>query len=292
MEIIAPWSQFSQRGSPTPLREFHRHNDMELTLLRSGRLTYEMNGRCAPIPPGRLCLLWGGIPHRWAEWSPAIDLQVLCLPMSFFLRLKLPSAFVHALLTGHVIAESDGAREVVDDHLMREWAENIASGRQDLRKVVEMEIEARLHRLALTQPRKGLHPRKPGGEDALARLLGTFCEGATEGCPVEELCRRARLHPKYAMKLFRRECGMTLLQYLHQLRVSHAQRLLMTTGEQILDIALAAGFGSAASFYEIFKKETGAKPSAFRNAEGGQETTTHLRDGNRTKLPFPDSRVG
>ena len=109
-------------------------------------------------------------------------------------------------------------------------------------------------------------PQKRGGEDTLARLLGTVCEGATDGCSVEELCRRARLHPKYAMKLFRRECGITLLQYLHQLRVSHAQRLLMTTGEQILDIALASGFGSAASFYEIFKQKTGSKPSAFRHA--------------------------
>jgi hypothetical protein len=83
MEVVAPWSQFSQRGSPRPLREFHRHNDMELTLLRSGRLTYQINGRLAPIPQGRLCLLWGGVPHRWAEWSPTIDLQVLCLPMAF-----------------------------------------------------------------------------------------------------------------------------------------------------------------------------------------------------------------
>ena len=196
METIAPWSQFSQRGSPSPLREFHRNNDMELTLLRSGRLTYEMNGRSTPIPPGRLCLLWGGIPHRWAEWSPAINLQVLCLPMAFFLRLKLPAGFFHALLTGQVIGESNEARVAVDDHLMREWAENIASGKPELRKVVEMEIEGRLHRLALKQPPKGLQPRKSGGEDALARLLGTFCEGATEGCSVEELCRRARLHRK------------------------------------------------------------------------------------------------
>ena len=270
MLVIAPWSQFSQKGSPTPLREFHRHNDMELTLLRSGRLNYEMNGCCAPIPPGRLCLIWGGIPHRWSEWSSSMNLQVLCLPMSFFLGLKLPPAFVHTLLTGHVVGESDGAREPVDDHLMREWAENIASGRPELRKVVEMEIESRLHRLALTQPRKRLHPRKRGGEDALARLLGIFCEGATDGCSVEELCQRARLHPKYAMRLFRRECGITLLKYLHQLRVSHAQRLLMTSGEQIIDIALASGFGSAASFYEIFKQETGSKPSAFRNAGGAE----------------------
>ena len=271
MLVIAPWCQFSLQGSPSPLRrEFHRHNDMELTLLRSGRLNYDMNGCSAPIPPGRLCLLWGGIPHRWAECSTSINLQVLCLPMSFFLGLKLPPAFVHALLTGHIVGESDGAREPVDDHLMREWAENISSGRPELRKVAEMEIESRLHRLALTPPRKGLHLRKRGGEDALARLLGTFCEGATEGHSVEELSRGAGLHPKYAMRLFKRECGITLLQYLHQLRVSHAQRLLLTTGEKIIDIALDSGFGSAASFYEIFKKETGANPSVFRN-NGGKE---------------------
>jgi AraC-like DNA-binding protein len=40
----------------------------------------------------------------------------------------------------------------------------------------------------------------------------------------------------------------------------------MTTEEQIINIALASGFGSVASFYEIFKQETGSKPSAFRNA--------------------------
>lgn len=268
MEVIPPWSHFTQQGAPIPLREFHRHNDMEVTFLRSGQLTYEMNGRRVPIPKGRLCLLWGGAPHRWLEWSPSIDMQVLCLPMAFFLLLKLPPAFVHYLLTGHIIGESDRARESVDDHLMREWAENITSGKPGLRKVVELEIEARLHRLALTQTRKSPLPKRRGGEDALARLLCVFCEGATEGCSVKELCGRAHLHPKYAMKLFRRECGITLLQYLHQLRVSHAQCLLMTTGEKVIDIALAAGFGSAASFYNIFKKETGSNPSAFRNALG------------------------
>ena len=276
MLVIAPWSQFSQQGLPAPLREFHRHNDMELTLLRSGHLSYWMNGRRALIPQGRLCLFWGGIPHRWSEWSPEIDLQVLCVPMSFFLGLKLPSHFVHQLLTGYVFSESNGTREQVDDHLMQEWGANLTTGHADLRKVVEMEIQGRLHRCALMQTQKPPHEGRPGGEDALARLLGAFCEGATEGHSVEELSRRAGLHPKYAMKLFKRECGITLLQYLHQLRVSHAQRLLMTTQERITDIALDSGFGSAASFYEIFKKETGTNPSVFRD-NGGGEQSRHMQ---------------
>jgi len=37
----------------------------------------------------------------------------------------------------------------------------------------------------------------------------------------------ARRHPNYAMALFRRRCGITVSDYLTQLRVTHAQRLLL-----------------------------------------------------------------
>jgi transcriptional regulator GlxA family with amidase domain len=51
------------------------------------------------------------------------------------------------------------------------------------------------------------------------------------------------------------------------LRVSHAQRLLITTNQKITDIALESGFGSVAPFYAAFEKFGGGKtPTAFRQA--------------------------
>jgi len=266
MLLVKPWSRFLQIGKPMPLVEFHRHNDIELTLLRSGHLTYEMNGRRVAFSAGCLCLFWGGIPHRWVDWSERIDLQVICLPMPFVARMKPADAFLRQLLSGRVFMESDETRSAVDDSLMRDWNENLANGDRELQEIVEVEIEGRLRRMAHNQSPRRRSPIRRGGEDALSRLLGAVCDGATEGCPVTELSRRAGLHPKYAMRLFRRECGTSLLKYLHQLRISHAQRLLLTTDLRITDIALESGFGSAAQFHEVFKSLTHSTPSALRRS--------------------------
>jgi transcriptional regulator GlxA family with amidase domain len=69
------------------------------------------------------------------------------------------------------------------------------------------------------------------------------------------------------MKLFRANSGMSVWEYVVRMRISHAQRLLITTNEKITDIALESGFGSAAPFYSSFKKfGDGKSPRAFRQA--------------------------
>ena len=47
-------------------------------------------------------------------------------------------------------------------------------------------------------------------------------------------------------------------------RISHAQRLLVTTDDTILDIALAAGFQSLSRFNEAFKSICGCPPRDYR----------------------------
>jgi AraC-like DNA-binding protein len=66
------------------------------------------------------------------------------------------------------------------------------------------------------------------------------------------------------MTLFRRECGMSIWQYLIRLRISNAELLLLTTDKTVLNIALESGFGSLARFYAAFTKECGVSPGEYR----------------------------
>ncbi|MBA3685836.1 MAG: helix-turn-helix domain-containing protein [Planctomycetes bacterium] len=77
------------------------------------------------------------------------------------------------------------------------------------------------------------------------------------------------LHPGYAMTAFRRACGTTIRQYLERLRLAHAQRLLVLSDDDVLGIALAAGFGSLARFYVAFRRAHGTTPAAWRRAQRG-----------------------
>jgi transcriptional regulator GlxA family with amidase domain len=67
------------------------------------------------------------------------------------------------------------------------------------------------------------------------------------------------------MRVFRKQCGASVWEYLTRLRVAHAQRLLITTNLKVLDVAMESGFGSVAPFYAAFAAHTqGLRPLDYR----------------------------
>ncbi len=67
------------------------------------------------------------------------------------------------------------------------------------------------------------------------------------------------------IRLFRRSFQMTPVELLNKLRLAKAVELLQNTDQNILEIALACGFGSLSAFYGCFKKRLGISPGAVRN---------------------------
>jgi AraC-like DNA-binding protein len=88
----------------------------------------------------------------------------------------------------------------------------------------------------------------------------------TEALTVDQIARTVSLHPNYAMKVFRDQFHTSMLDYLMRYRVAHAQRLLLTSDRQIMDIGLEAGFGSSSRFYAIFKRYCGQSPGQYRRS--------------------------
>jgi O-6-methylguanine DNA methyltransferase len=66
--------------------------------------------------------------------------------------------------------------------------------------------------------------------------------------------------------LFRRHAGCSPASFLRAARVAAAARALAGTGRPVLEIAFAAGFGSASAFHEAFRQLTGLTPNAYRAA--------------------------
>jgi transcriptional regulator GlxA family with amidase domain len=66
------------------------------------------------------------------------------------------------------------------------------------------------------------------------------------------------------MALFKKALGLTLIDCVTQHRVSHAQRLLATTDEKIIEVGLKSGFASMSRFHEAFKRACGRSPRDYR----------------------------
>lgn len=69
----------------------------------------------------------------------------------------------------------------------------------------------------------------------------------------------------YIMKLFKKEVGMTIINYINSLRLYNSIKCIESSSNTFLSIALNNGFSSLEYFSETFKNVTGYTPSDFKS---------------------------
>ena len=87
----------------------------------------------------------------------------------------------------------------------------------------------------------------------------------------------------YLRQAFKRQIGLSPLEYLNDLRISNAQKMLITNREpvyRINEIAQYSGFYDVGYFTRMFKKKTGMTPREFR------ENNSSLKDGEHLFIKF------
>jgi two-component system response regulator YesN len=72
------------------------------------------------------------------------------------------------------------------------------------------------------------------------------------------------ISPYYLSHLFRREMGISFLEYLTSVRLSIAKRLLKETSMTALEVCLEIGYQDPSHFARVFKKREGVYPSEYR----------------------------
>lgn len=81
---------------------------------------------------------------------------------------------------------------------------------------------------------------------------------------LKHLSDRFQISGKYASHLFKLEYDMKFVDFLVQLRMQQAERLLADTDETVQNIALQVGYANSITFGRVFKRITGVTPGEFR----------------------------
>ena len=63
---------------------------------------------------------------------------------------------------------------------------------------------------------------------------------------------------------FKQCTGKNFVNYLKELRIAEAKRLLATTDEKVIDISQQVGYDNEKHFMKIFKSICGVSPSEYR----------------------------
>ncbi|WP_405079960.1 helix-turn-helix domain-containing protein [Paenibacillus chitinolyticus] len=82
----------------------------------------------------------------------------------------------------------------------------------------------------------------------------------------DELAAHVYLNAAYLSRLFRKETGMSLFDYILHERMKKAAQLLTSTEETVSAIANTLGYGNFSYFAKMFKKIYGETPQEYRKA--------------------------
>lgn len=256
------------------MRRPDHHNEIELNFIESGSVTYLLGGDKITLEAGRLSAFWAAIPHQIIDFGPETAYFVATIPLPWFLQWNLPPHFAQGLMQGMVMTDPSPRKLQTDHERFAQWAGDLATGNEVLVKAALLEIQARLVRLACEIPipantgAKSSRNARPvrEGLNRVERMACFIAQRYTDKLTVHDIAEHVRLHPNYAMNLFQRTFGTTLINYLTQHRVSHAQRLLATSDESIADIAFNSGFNSISRFNDAFRRACGCSPRDYRRS--------------------------
>lgn len=86
----------------------------------------------------------------------------------------------------------------------------------------------------------------------------------TADLSLNSLATQLNVSPSYLSALFKKECGVTLTEYVNNRRIEHAITLLHHTDKLIHTIAYECGIQDTNYFIRLFKKQTGLTPQKYR----------------------------
>jgi YesN/AraC family two-component response regulator len=131
-----------------------------------------------------------------------------------------------------------------------------------------LDVSAVAYRLLLgltRSTRSAIDPNQPEYEQYVAPAIAYMQEHFAEPMLIGDIADFLRVSPQYFNRVFRRLIQQTPTEYLTQLRISHAKKLLISQRHLLVEtVAELSGYQDPGYFSKIFKKQTGVSPLNYR----------------------------
>jgi AraC-like DNA-binding protein len=269
-----PFELLHARGPATNMRAFHWHDFVELSFVRSGRGTYEIEEKTFRVGPGDVLIINDTERHRVTyRASEPLHETVLHFAPELLVAGGRGGSDDPVRLFRHdgaafankppLSAPARRALHRLVGEIRDEW--------QTRRPWHELAVRAKLLEIvALLLRECGVRgPGTPATAAArrrtiarLEQVLAWMREGFRRPIGLAEAARRFSLRPSYLSDFIRRNLGVTFTEFLAHLRVEEAARLL-AEGRGSTEAAFASGFNTTAGFYAAFKRVMGVNPGEW-----------------------------
>jgi AraC family transcriptional regulator len=156
-----------------------------------------------------------------------------------------------------------------DDPVCRELALSMVAEAQTHGAAARMYVESAAivlaQRLRALRGRPAVPTPRPGLPPAVLRRAKEFLHDQMDRNPgVTELSSAVGMNVDHFSRMFKRSTGLAPHQYLGNIRLERAKRLLVEGCAPIIEIAYEIGYANPSQFSAFFRKRTGLSPREFR----------------------------
>ena len=181
----------------------------------------------------------------------------LCLSKTSLIR-HYKNLFIYYGTLAHFAAVESG----VDQDVVNVIAESYG---QCVEKMTKIEDIIKLIFVMLIDLTDRVHLLKEKQySEAVFKCMDYIFKHLYEDIYLSDMSNAINLNPIYISKLFRKEVGMTIIEYIQKERVEESKKLLIFTNKPITDIATLLNFYDHSHYTRIFKRYAGVLPKQYR----------------------------
>lgn len=252
----------------------HWHEEMEITLIRSGAIYYDIDFETFSVGEGDLLLISPHMLHS-AHEMPGKDMVSDSLVFHLdFLGYQVPDActlkFLNPVQSGKlrflpVVKPGTAGYEEMKACfvLLLKCFNEKQYGYELYTKELLMRFFRLLYQYGCAAKHEGSNG-KSGAEEKLKEVLSYIQSNYRETLTIEELASVCHFSQTHFMNFFKRYAGMTCIEYINHYRITRAAADLVETERQVMDIALENGFRNISYFNKVFKERFGVTPGSYR----------------------------
>ena len=230
----------------------HYHASYELYYLEAGSREYFVEDKFFSVSAGSFVLIPPGKLHRTGG---DYGLRTLVIFTDGFLRRNFTESAVNQLLSCF------SSLQIVPPVQQREEFKRILKMLQNSQGETEFAIYLGVLLNELS---------KCSAQESADTFVGSVVEYLnkrySENCSLESIASEFYISKYYLCRVFRKNTGMTVNDYLNQVRIKNACGYLEASDKSIYEIARLCGFQSSAYFSNHFKKVMNISPSEYRRS--------------------------
>jgi AraC-like DNA-binding protein len=228
----------------------HSVDCYDITYIVKGNARYTINGKIYELGPGDILFLTDGdvkeavtysskLMHCYSVNFSALYPEIKCPPLSF-----------------PTVSNIGIRRDLID--LFREMTISWTEQRTGYIMKTRAQLMLILHRLSeiLIYSVDNMT-----GDDRVNKITRFITLHYSKKLTVKDLSEMVSLHSVYLGHLFKQQTGMTIYQYIMQIRVRNAESMLQSGNYKVHEVAELCGFSDIYHFYKSFRAIRGFAPS-------------------------------